>query len=662
VEMQTKLNLPRVRRVSFERFSLFKLMPSIDIPIPEGIFCLAGANGLGKTTFLAAVGYGITGITPNPRISFRSAEEYYEDCLDYAKEFFDGRISEDDRDVSSITVELQIKNQVFEITRGMFEPNELRVFTVRRLDNGDTIFNGEDISPRERQDAYERKLLDAIGLSNFKQYVFLHHFVLNFDERRELLLWNQTTLLNAIFLAIGIDSAKAQQADWIRSDRDNHASYGRNYRWQSTLLGKEIGGIRKKLNVAEAEESYRGLREKYQDLLKNRLRLENEMNAKRNGLKDAELERMEYSSELTSLQTRFSEIFAQKFHSRHTIALHPVVKNSIANSICEICGSIGADVATNIEDKLKVGICPLCGKKVNENLGKDDEVEELKEVDLKIADVKKRLDTTNKTRKRLTAKLSSVEEELNTINEEISNLETENSEHLSATVDAGEDLSGLIEEKTKEMLNLQKKSEEEYRLRDTKQSELITLYDELRQRYIEAQVQFVPLFRELSKLFIGMDMDIRMEYSTALESTGLQLIIEMQGIARRETHQLSESQKFFLDIALRMALAQYMSDPEAKACLFIDTPEGSLDIAYESRAGEMFARFAENGHDILMTANINSSQFLKKMAMRCGKSNMTLHRMTSWTELSTVQQQEEHLFNEAYEDIEKLLEGADSNA
>ena len=159
-----------------------------------------------------------------------------------------------------------------------------------------------------------------------------------------------------------------------------------------------------------------------------------------------------------------------------------------------------------------------------------------------------------------------------------------------------------------------------------------------------------------------MDMDIRMEYSTSLDSTGLQLIIEMQGIARRQTHQLSESQKFFLDIALRMALARYMSDPEAKACLFIDTPEGSLDIAYESRAGEMFARFVENGHDILMTANINSSQFLKKMATRCGKSKMTLHRMTSWAELSTVQQEEEQLFNEAYEAIENLLESADSNA
>ena len=431
---------------------------------------------------------------------------------------------------------------------------------------------------------------------------------------------------------------------------------------QSTLLGKEIDSIRKKIKVADAEESYKELREKYESLLKNKNRLENGISVKRNRLKDIELERMEYASNLTYLQTEFSEIFKQKFHSRRKIELHPVVKNSIVASTCEICGSTSSEVATNINTKLKTRICPLCEIKIEEEPAKSDEIGALKEVDLKISEVKKNLDIINKSRKRLNIELSSIEEQLDNINDQIDQLESENQDHLRTTVDSTEDLSVLIEQKTKEVLNLQKQSEEEYRQRDAKQAELITLYDELRQRYTEAQVQFVPLFRGLSKLFIGMDMDIRMEYSTALDSTGLQLIIEMQGIARRQTHQLSESQKFFLDIALRMALAQYMSNPEAKACLFIDTPEGSLDIAYESRAGEMFARFAENGHDILMTVNINSSQLLKKMASRCGKSKMVLHRMTSWSELTSVQQEEEQLFNDAYEEIENILENTGKNA
>jgi hypothetical protein len=80
-----------------------------------------------------------------------------------------------------------------------------------------------------------------------------------------------------------------------------------------------------------------------------------------------------------------------------------------------------------------------------------------------------------------------------------------------------------------------------------------------------------------------------------------------------------------------------------------------LDIAYEARAGEMFAEFVKSGHDIVMTANINTSQLLKKLAAKCGSSRMTLVRMTDWTDLSDVQMQEEGLFREAYAGIEKEL-------
>jgi hypothetical protein len=129
----------------------------------------------------------------------------------------------------------------------------------------------------------------------------------------------------------------------------------------------------------------------------------------------------------------------------------------------------------------------------------------------------------------------------------------------------------------------------------------------------------------------------------------------MRNSTRRKDYQLSESQKFFLDIALRMALAQYMSRQGSPAPLFVDTPEGSLDIAYESRAGEMFAQFVKDGNSIMMTANINSSELLLKLAAECGRHRMTINRMTSWTELSDVQLKEEPLFHRAYEAIEKAL-------
>jgi hypothetical protein len=133
----------------------------------------------------------------------------------------------------------------------------------------------------------------------------------------------------------------------------------------------------------------------------------------------------------------------------------------------------------------------------------------------------------------------------------------------------------------------------------------------------------------------------------------------MEGTRRQSTTELSESQRFFLEIALKMALAQHMSNDGSPAGLLIDTPEGSLDIAYEARAGDMFADYAQAGFNLLMTANINSSQLLKRLADRCGSALMELVRMTEWTSLTEVQAAEEHLFDGAYADIEARLADRD---
>ena len=155
---------------------------------------------------------------------------------------------------------------------------------------------------------------------------------------------------------------------------------------------------------------------------------------------------------------------------------------------------------------------------------------------------------------------------------------------------------------------------------------------------------FVPRFAELAQRFLGMPLTVQMDASAGHD---LKLVITVRGTTRRQQQELSESQRFFLDIALRMALTQHMSDPSSKGGMYIDTPEGSLDIAYEKRAGEMLAMFARPGHRIIMTANLNSSQLLLALAKQCGSSGMRLCRMTDWAELSEVQREEEALFDAA---------------
>jgi hypothetical protein len=105
-----------------------------------------------------------------------------------------------------------------------------------------------------------------------------------------------------------------------------------------------------------------------------------------------------------------------------------------------------------------------------------------------------------------------------------------------------------------------------------------------------------------------------------------------------------------------MALAEHISCESNKATLFVDTPEGSLDIAYEKRVGLMFADFVKNyQQNIIMTANINSSQLLVALAEKCKAGLMYVKRMLDWVDLSIVQQEEEMLFRKFLDNIESKL-------
>jgi hypothetical protein len=105
-----------------------------------------------------------------------------------------------------------------------------------------------------------------------------------------------------------------------------------------------------------------------------------------------------------------------------------------------------------------------------------------------------------------------------------------------------------------------------------------------------------------------------------------------------------------------MSLGIYLSKKGNEATMMIDTPEGSLDIAYESRVGDMFANFVKDyEQNIIMTANINASQLLVTLAEKCGKDKMRFRRMLDWTELTPIQKEGEYLFEKVYSNIESAL-------
>lgn len=654
----TKLNFPKITRVILEDFSLFTSSNKIEVFIKDGVFCLAGANGLGKSTFLAAINFALTGMVSDPSRLFDSAEEYYRVSKNYALEYFNGRISENQRESAQITLHFHIGSIDYQITRGIFEPEELRFFSIIDKASGVSLLASSDLSPEDLHEAYAKSVYTHVGLANFPQFAFLQHFVFTFDESRRLLFWEQKALELAMYLCFGLDYDEAHRAESLRRDAEKAGSLARNNNWQASEVRKRIQSLlseAQKPGITDSKmedlvDQHKQFQQKYDEI-------EQEIKTRKDKLQDNALKISELSAYQLSLRTAYADAFESHLHSKFHISQHPLILETIKDGRCALCGARSENIANRINAHLHNSRCPLCDEKLAESTLNGEAINRLKKIDGEMIKATKNLELHVQTNQRLKNEIAQLQNEFEMAINNLRAFELENEKLLDyiknkSATEVG--IDSIVESYKRQLEEFLIKKEGYYQKRDEKLKELSKIKKKLESQYSSAEAEFVPTFKKLAVLFLGLDLDIRIDSQS---STGLTLVADVNGASRRKHHELSESQRFFIDIALRMALAQYVSADSAKAVLFIDTPEGSLDIAYESRAGLMLAKFVESGHCILMTANINTSKLLISLAKECTASRMQLVRMTKWTQLSEVQIAEEALFEEAFSKIEETLQG-----
>lgn len=61
---------PQLISMTIENFSRFQKKNPLSIHFDREVHCIAGANGLGNSTFIYIINFAFTGIVPNPARSF----------------------------------------------------------------------------------------------------------------------------------------------------------------------------------------------------------------------------------------------------------------------------------------------------------------------------------------------------------------------------------------------------------------------------------------------------------------------------------------------------------------------------------------------------------------------------------------------------------------
>lgn len=660
MNIKGKYNFLKIDKVSTRNFSLYTKddrIQEINERINNGVYCLAGANGLGKTTFLNIINYGLTGLVLQPGKEVFSPSEIITSNKKYTERYFEGRIDAKSKEESEIEITFKINENYYRIIRGFSDRETLKDLEIYKISNKKrvSLIKTNSKSPKELNDIYKQELTKDIGIGKFEYFIFFQLYVLTFDENRRMIFWDNRASTNALSIAFNYDLNDTDRILGLKREMESLESYGRNARWQATQIKKEY----ERLLTTKKEKELLNFEELKKEFDRFVLELENNEKVFHNIQVeyDTLLKRQNIiNSELLQLKTKYKKLFSQYSEPRSKLLDNQYIKFSKKENKCFLCGAHGHYVIENIEKNLHQDKCPVCDTIIND--GKDEAQEkilkQLEEIDKSIAqknqDIEKLIFETDAKK----VELEKAEYEYYLAKEKLEKFEKENSQiDFKKTGDfITDDILAQYQERFERE---DKKAKDYYKQRDKLKPEYDNLLQKVNNAYKEAESVFVPLFKKLAKSFIGLNLNI---YFKQRGSKDIALNFELLGTARTESHQLSESQRFFLDIALRMALAVYLSKPKNGATLLIDTPEGSLDIAYESRVGKMFADFViDYSQNIIMTANINASQLLISLAEKCGQEKMQFRRMLEWTDLTIIQKEGEYLFDKVYENIEIALKG-----
>lgn len=655
--MQGKYNFIKLQKVILRNFSLYKKngkVYEVNEDINEGVYCLAGANGLGKTTFLNSINYGLTGIVLEPNKEVYSPSEIVTANKRYTERYFIGRINKKDEDKAEIEILFKVGDKYFRIIRGFFEREALRLLEIFTI-NGErkkSHFKSKNESPKELNNHFQKSLASEIGFANFDYFSFYQLYVLTFDENRRMLFWDERASYQALAIVFNSNPDDAEKILDMSRRMEKHESNARNLKWQSTQAKKKIEELTQKTkgkkvsDIDKLENEFGKLHKELEKIGKifNNIKIEY----------DTMLKKQSYlNSEIMQLKIEHTRLFSRYSKPRSKLLENTNVQLSIKKQECCLCGSGGSHIVESIERSIHKDKCPLCNTTINES----DNAEQYKLLKL-IQKNDEKISSKNSELENLIlevdgkkVELDKAEIELNKIKEKTEEFAEDNPD-ISFKGTGNKNIDALIEQYKNQYNLSDKEAKDEYGKRDKLKPEYEKLLKRVETSYKEAETVFVPTFKKLAKSFIGLDLDIHPKKS----DRAIKLVLDLQDTSRTESFQLSESQRFFLDIALRMSLAIFLSEKKNGATMMIDTPEGSLDIAYESRVGNMFAEYATvYNQNLFMTANINASQLLISLAEKCGKYKMKFRRMLEWADLSEIQKEGETLFKRVYTNIETAL-------
>lgn len=618
--------LPKLTKVNFVNYEpIFD--NDLQIDINKNLFVLLGGNGLGKTTLLQSIIYGLAG----------SLDSKIDSSPDnrWSRKYFTDRF--DEPETAYVEVEFKLGNDQIKIKRGFQSENVLSFILNNRLvsDNKATA-----------ESFFAKYLIESNSYDSIDSFRFLVHKLCYLSENRENLVWNkdiQTRILMLIFSDPNTENDFRLRNDQLQKwdSKIRHLNVDIN---KVKIKIESLPKDRKKITNSEVspaknyENEIAQTKSDYLQAIDSRIDLQNSIRRISTKLSKLNSEIEDIQDKIVQNEQAFIHNQISNYESEEAkLAIHKLIHYKI----CPACSSIDLELFRRAIENLKNESCPLCG--------------------------------THKEIK---------------ITKMAPGLEAELSEKLIMKIECESEMITL-ESKLKDVSNTEAQLQynvnkylldqpsiiyvKDFENSKTKKSDLIKTYNTLLAQQTDYKIKFGQLKSELDTEYIKFSL-INNERIDGLSKLYEKYANEFLGIpctlipidnntsfvnlklfvpsfndkVRNTPESCSEAQRFFLDIAFRMALIEMVCIITRTNATFIcETPENALDITYRNNVAEMFRLFMKKKNTLVLTSNIQPDSIAESLLYHIPKENRrsVILNLVEHGKLSNVQRDNIEDFN-----------------
>ncbi|WP_017690447.1 AAA family ATPase [Paenibacillus sp. PAMC 26794] len=637
------VRLPYIKKATLTGYGPMFNIEEVIINTNSQLTILLGGNGLGKTTILQSLVYGLASGLDNsniePLTNFR-----------WSNNFFNKRVP--DRSNAHIEVVFELGDTEITVVRNL---NKSSVIKLKVIKGSDTKVYGANNANLN----YEQIICEEGNFNSFEDFRFLVHRLLYLAENRRGITWDLDAQVRILML--------------LNSDVINEGDF-RLRRGELKELDSKKRHLKVKINKLEKEYEVRMTSKTLDDENNEIMELDITTDDERlnilhhdeimkitNDLKELITKRTEYEQTINSLsekeanlrmiiyelseQQRTFEAELISYTLQHsTLGSQLYLRKLVDLGLCPSCGTKSNEFKELAIERVKEGKCAICGMRHSNNISMND-----------ITEVHSQLEEKIKAKLIVDNELNNIRYLFNRLQNDISQIETKleldkyNSYEPKDSTKINLDPTDFSTQDLQ--LELQRAVREYEGLEILIRKESFNLDNEY-DRYLDSAEKKIhrleELFSKFAYEFLGSKVTLQ-QRKGGDKFLGITLFNPVfNNVVRESPEDCSEAQRFFLDIAMRLALLHLAYELTGSKNSFIcETPESALDVSYIDNAATMFREFIQKGHSIIASTNLQRLGLAYKLVESKEKKHVSVNilDLIEIGNLSDVQQNSEDLKN-----------------